>query len=131
MTTTRIQQGTYFTAFIRAFITRLLLLCRSRPTHLELTPGTENVKKTMPIGVQMEDLAAESAGGFPLLPQDVPYENPESLKHTPGMHLKKKVFKWTATKKPKALKIVKMGSYCSPSHQYNSKIFHMGEGAFL
>ena len=43
---------------------KTFLAARCEKTHLEITPGSENVKKPSPIEVQMDDLAATTAHSF-------------------------------------------------------------------
>ena len=77
------------------------LLGHCEKTNFEITPGSEIYEKATPNEVQMDDLAAGSAGSFPLLPQGVPHGHPESQKGRPGHTTFEKSLQMTPTKKPK------------------------------
>jgi len=95
-------------------------------THLKITHGSENVKKTTPLEVQMDDLATKTA---PLFPPGWPFGlrmgAQISNNTVPACTFYEKSLRCSSTKHPQAPKAVKMGSYCR-SDQSKPKFFPDG-----
>ena len=105
------------------------LAAHCEKTRPEITPGSENHENTTPIEVQMDDLSATTAHLFsPEWPFGRHMGTKIEKNTSPACILLEKSLKLTHITNPRASKVVKIGSHCSPD-QLKPKIFQMG--AFL